>query len=83
MGLGHGVELHDKMVSAADESLVAFVDGFAWVHESSRAIVYYRKTHGLAESEFNELKVHIEKLLRKRHVPMGDITERIHAIPNC
>lgn len=80
---GHGVELHDIKASGYCDTLVAFIEGFTWANGISPVIVYYSTQNSLTEREFNDMKICVQELVGKRQVPLGRITERIQASPNC
>jgi hypothetical protein len=83
-GFGHGVEFHDTTVHGRDQSIVAFLDGFAWLHGiSDEAVIYCIKPNTRTPRDvLSTMKKRVEKILSKRGVPNGQITDRIRAWVN-
>ena len=81
------MQVHDgKILEDLGEakSLVAFVNGFGWLHGSSQpTIVHYRSLAGVTDADFDEMKLRVEELLQQRKLPLGQMTGRFQAIPNC
>jgi hypothetical protein len=83
-GFGHGVEFHDTTIRGRDQSIVAFLDGFAWLHGfSDEATIFCIKPNTRTTREVvSAMQERIEKLVSTRELPNGRITERIRAWVN-
>jgi hypothetical protein len=82
--LGHGVCFHDRK-REREEDLVAFVDGFEWLHGNPRQVtIRCIKTDKLTTSRtLNAFKRVIEDYVRRKEVPSGMLTRRLAAIANA
>ena len=82
---GHRLELHLRTVPEAFGDVVAFVDGFGWLHGENRTVVYYLEPNPLTAQEFTELKLRVEEFIQKRQAPLwsGLVTERVFVKLNC
>ena len=63
---GHGVGFHRGALadSAYDRVLLAFVDGFAWLHEGADAVVRYAPDRVPAGAAFAGWQREVEAVLR-------------------
>lgn len=80
-GLGHGVEFLDTTIEDHEKSIVAFLDGYDWLHGDSNEAVIYCITPNLFFSQdvLARMKKRIEELIKTKRLGHGKITPRIFA----
>src|SRR5262249_19127138 len=80
--LGHGVEYHDRKIRARRKSLVAFLDGFEWLHGVSNEVLIHciKPNRVTTEAVLQEMKERIEAAIAKGEIPHGRITARIEGV---
>lgn len=80
---GHGVYFHDKK-RREDNDLIAFVDGYQWLHENPEEVVVccIKPDEETTVRTMNAMKKRVELLLLAKKVPHGMITNRVEAIVN-
>jgi len=80
---GHGVHFHDKK-RRVDNDLIAFVEGYRWLHENPEEIVIYciKPDRETTVRTISAMKKRIESLLTAKKVPCGMITNRVKGIVN-
>lgn len=78
---GHGVLFVDTSMDGED-AIVAFLDGFAWLHGfSDEAVIHcINPNTRTSEAVLSTMKKRIEAILLKGKIPSGKITERIRAL---
>jgi len=81
---GHGVGLYDVQIKGRHESLVAFLDGFAWLHgDSNQAVIHCIRPNVITTAQvLDAMKKRIEEILARRQLPNNRITRRIIALVN-
>jgi len=81
---GHGVHFHDRK-KPRESDLVAFVDGYRWLHENPEEVVVHciKPDEVTTKRTLDAMKRRIESLLLAKSVPCGIIARRIEAIPNA
>jgi len=81
---GHGVHFHDNKIYNLKDNLVAFLDGFAWLHGFTDEVkIYCIKPNKITTARvLNSMKKCIEERVSRNKVPSGQITRRIKAIVN-
>ena len=79
---GHGVVFYDVGIDGRRDSLVAFLDGFAWLHGlSNEAVIYCIRPNRITTAKvLRAMSVRIEDLLERKTVPNDRITARIKAV---
>jgi hypothetical protein len=82
--LGHGVQFHDCEIESEDNSLVAFLDGFEWLHGFSNEVIIYciSPNTRTPEDVLSNMKKRLEAILAEREIPTGQITSRFYALVN-
>jgi hypothetical protein len=81
---GHGIHFHDKR-KERDASLVAFLDGYEWLHGNPpEVVIYCIKPDAITLPRvLNAMKAKVEELLPSKSIPDGMITRRIFAVYNA
>jgi len=84
LSFGHGVQFHDKK-RARDHGLIAFVEGYQWLHKNPDEVVAYciKPDGETTVRTINAMKKKVESLLLGKKVPYGMITRRVKAWPNA
>jgi hypothetical protein len=78
------VGFYDVQIEGQQESLVAFLDGFAWLHGgSSEAVIHCIRPNPVTTTRvLHAMQKRIEEILRRTQLPNGRITRRITAVVN-
>lgn len=81
--LGHGIHFHDKKRNR-ESDLIAFVDGFHWLHElSCDVVIYCIKPDATTDTQtLGAMKNEIEQYVCSKNISPRMITRRIESIVN-
>jgi len=79
-GFGHGVEFHSDP-SPEKASLVAFLDGYEWLHETPQVVpIFIRKADDTCSVSFlTEVKKQIEDELKSGKLRHGHLGKELYA----
>lgn len=81
---GHGVGFYDAQIEGQEESCVAFLEGFDWLHGTSDCAVIgcIRPNVITTARVLAAMKRRIEEMVGRRELPTNRITRRINAVVN-
>jgi len=81
---GHGVHFHD-MRKARQTSLVAWVQGYQWLHGNPEEVVIWviPSDSVSTESFLSDMKEIVGSFIRHKKVPFGNIGRNLEAFPNA
>jgi hypothetical protein len=82
---GHGVGFYDVRIEGQDESCVAFLDGFDWLHGTPSVVVIHciRPNAITTASVLDAMKKRVEEIIGRKELPNNRITPRILAFANA
>lgn len=83
-GLGHGVGFYDAEIEGQYASLVAFLDGFAWLHgDSTEAVIHCIRPNAVTTARvLDAMKKRIGEIVGRKQCPQNRVTRRIVAVVN-
>jgi hypothetical protein len=78
------VGFYDIQIEGQHESLVAFLEGFAWLHgDSSEAVIHCIRPNAVTTARvLHAMKNRVEEILGRNELPNNRITRRITAVVN-
>jgi hypothetical protein len=82
--LGHGVAFYDVHAGDQEHGLVAFLEGFDWLHGGADEAVIrcVRPNRTTTAQVLEAMKERVEAMVSRRQVPSLRITDRIEAVVN-